>query len=65
MENITELLTFANTLWIGIVVLCVLVIGFVAGRKLFRRVVGTEGRYVTRGGVRIYRAGSREMGPWE
>jgi len=37
MEDITGLLASATTLWTAITVLGVLVIGFVAGRKLFRK----------------------------
>lgn len=37
MDAITDLLTDATTLWTAISVLAVVVIGFVAGRKLFAK----------------------------
>jgi len=38
MADITDLLTDATTLWTAIAGLAVIVIGFVAGRKLFRKI---------------------------
>ena len=37
MTSITGLLTSATTLWTAIAALAVVVIGFTAGRKLFRK----------------------------
>jgi len=37
MSDITDLLADATTLWTAIAVLAVTVLGFVAGRKLFRK----------------------------
>lgn len=38
MDDITALLADATALWTAIAVLSVTVIGFVAGRKLFRKI---------------------------
>jgi len=38
MTSITTLVTAAGTLWTAVAALAVLVIGFVAGRKLFRKI---------------------------
>ena len=38
MADITALLTDAETLWTAVAALAVIVIGFVAGRKLFRKI---------------------------
>ncbi len=37
MEDITGLLTEATTLWTALMGLGILVLGFVAGRKLFKK----------------------------
>jgi len=38
MSDITDLLTDANTLWIAVAALSVTVIGFIVGRRLFKKV---------------------------
>jgi len=38
MPDITALVDSAETLWTAVAALAVLVIGFVAGRKLFRKI---------------------------
>jgi len=38
MQNINSLLTSAQTLWVSVAVLSVLVVGFLLGRRLLRKV---------------------------
>lgn len=38
MDQFADLLTDANGYWVGVTALSLLVIGFVLGRKLFRKI---------------------------